>query len=345
MKNDKKIRKKQLIAMDIGTNSIKIAVGRNDGKKINVKKIVTVKTPEKSITNGRIKDFAKIVEVIKKGLKDNGIKGQYAVVNVKSSSIINRELSLPFNEDKEALDRIVHYEMKQFLAIKLDMYVTQYQITDEYYEDKTKMVKVMVSCIEKEIVESYLTLLKEVGLKPYVFDVHFNTIGKVFWLYSEEVEFIEKSIAVVDIGYNSTDVTIVVDGQFKMSRTVESGSNVLEHMLEDEFNIHIRETHGNAIFNPNLPQIEERVKQTLDDLVEEVNHVTRFYKSRDSKNMVDEIYFTGGLARFDDVMDALCNSLQLKRFQFRNLSKMIQGLEENADFTSYITLIGALIRR
>lgn len=345
MKNDKKIRKKQLIALDIGTTSIKIAIGRFTNNKIQVKKLVTLKTPDSAVSNGRIREYEKLLEALRDGMKDHGIKGQYAVVNVKSSSIINRELTLPFNEDKDALDRIVHYEMKQFLAIKLDLYVTQYQIIDEFYEDKSKMVKVMVTAIEKDIVESYLKLIKDLGMKPYVFDVHFNTIGKVFWLYGESVEFTEQSIAVVDIGYNSTDVTIVVDGQFKMNRTVDAGINILEHMLVEEFNIHLHDHHSDKLFNPNLPQIEERVRATLDELVEEINNVIRFYISRDSANNVHEIYFTGGLARYEDVMDYLSDALQVRRFKFRSLSKMIQGLEEDDDFKSFIALVGALIRR
>lgn len=346
MKNDKKIRKKSLIALDIGTDNIKLAVGRFANNKVTIKNYITLKTPEHAISNGRIKDSAKIVEVLITGMKEHDIKAGYSVVNVKSSSIINRELTLPYSDVKEALDKIVYFEMKQFLAIKMDQYVIQYQIIEEFYEDKVRMIKVIVTLIEKEVVESYLTLIKEIGLKPYVFDVHFNTIGKVFWLYNEAVDFVEKTVAVVDIGYNSTDVTIVVNGQFKLSRTIDAGSNTLVYMLLEEFNYDLHEKHNSyKIFNANLPQIEERVKQTLNVLVEEINNVIRFYMSRDAKNKVDNIYFTGGIANYDDVTTHLEHALQIEKFQFRNLQGMLQGLDKKEDLSSYFTLVGAFIRR
>lgn len=345
MKNDKKIRKKQLVALDIGTNSIKVAVGKYNNKKVSIKKILSCPTPELCVSNGRLKDCIKLKDTLKDFLKEHKIKNDYCVVNVKSSSIINRELTLPYNDNKEALDKIVYYEMKQFLAIKLDSYVTQYQIIDEFYEDKTKMIKIMVTAIEKDIVEDYLELVKSVGLKPYVFDVHFNTIGKVFWLYNENIEKSDATIAVVDIGYNSTDVTIIDKGQFKMSRTVESGSNLMEHVLKDEFQIDLKNHNDSTIFKKANPEIESRVQSVLDELIEEINYITRFYISRDGNNKVDQIYFTGGIARYDDVMSYLAKSVQLKGFAFRNLSKMIQGIPEDSDFKSFITLIGAMIRR
>ncbi|MBN2796276.1 MAG: type IV pilus assembly protein PilM [Clostridia bacterium] len=345
MRNDKKIRKKQLVALDIGTNNIKVTIGRYSSKKVNIKKLITFETPELCISNGRIKDVHKLTELLKEEFKKHKIKNDYCVVNIKSSSIINRELTLPYNDNEKALNQIIYYEMKQFLAIKLDSYVTQYQIIEEFYEDKAKMIKVIVSAIEKDLVEDYLALVKAVGLKPYVLDVHFNTIGKVFWLYNENVEKSDKTIAVVDIGYNSTDVTIINEGQFKMSRTVESGSNLMEHVLKDEFHIDLKEIHNIALFSMKNQELEQRIQSVLDELVEEINYVIRFYISRDSKNKVDEIYFTGGIARYEDVMAYLAKTVQLKQFYFRNLSKMIQGIPEDSDFKSFITLVGAMIRR
>jgi type IV pilus assembly protein PilM len=339
MKNDKKLRNKNVVALDIGTKSIKIAYGKYQNEKIVIKKMNSIKTPKKCISNGRIVHKDELVNAIKPVINEMKLKNKFSVVTIKSSSIINRELKLPYNEDQEALTQIVNYEMKQFFTIKLDQYVTQYQIIEEMFEEKSKMIKVMVTSIEKEIVESYLELIKEVGLKPYVFDVHFNVIGKMFWLQNK-VEPLDKTVAIIDIGFNSTDITIVKNDQFKMSRTVDTGTNTLQAMLKEEYSIHLSSDETINF----TEEILNRSRMILDNLLEEVNNVTRFFISRDSKNVIDSIYLTGGLVNHKVLTDLVFASLKKEKYEFENTDKFIVGYEGD-DLSSYIALFGSFIRK
>ncbi|MBI9014336.1 MAG: pilus assembly protein PilM [Clostridiales bacterium] len=344
MKNDRKIKKKTLVALDIGTSHIKIALGRYTNKKLIIKKTITIDTPDKCISNGRIRDVEVLTKVLGKTLHEHNIKNVYAVITIKSSGIINREMILPYNENEKEVDKIVFFEMKQFLTIKLDEYVTQYQIIEDYYDDKTRFMKIMVTTLEKDVVESYYKLLKAVHLKPYALDIHFNTINKFFKLYNDHVSKLNDTIAVIDVGYNSTDISIVSGGSFKMSRTLMIGSNVLEHMLQEEFNSSFDKDEMRRLLIKKAEEVKVRMNDVLTPLADEVSNVIRYYISRDIKNEVKKIYITGGIVNQPEIKYILEERLDLPTCSFDNLDRLIVSSDKIDDTSSFYAVLGAMVR-
>jgi len=344
MKNDKRLKKKILVTLDIGTSNIKVVVGKRQGGKLLIKEMITVQTPEKSLSNGFFRDMSAVKDTLDRIVKEHKLKGNYAVVTIKSSGIINRELSLPYNEDESALDRIIHYEMKQSLSIKLDDYVTQFQVIDEYFDEKVKMMKVLVTSVNRELVDTYFNLLKSVHLKPYALDVHFNSINKFFKLYHDHIYQMDNTVAVIDIGYNSSDISIVSGGVFKMSRTIMLGSNVMEHMLKDEFNVDFDNGMIKRLVIKNGEMFEQRINDVLTPLVDEISNVIRYHISRDSHNAVDNIYITGGIINQPEVKEILEERMGLPTCEFNDLDKMITNTTLNNDISSYFPVLGAMVR-
>lgn len=344
MKNDKRIKKKNIVALDIGTSNIKVVIGKRQAGKINVKEMVTVRTPEKCLSNGYIRDVNAVKEVLGDVVKKHKLKGKYTVVTIKSSGIINREMVLPYNDDLAALDQIIHYEMKQQLTIELGDYVTQYQVIDEYYEEKVHMMKVLVTAVNRELVDVYYDLVKSVHLKPYAMDVHFNSINKLFRLYNDHVNEMDSTIAVVDVGYNSTDISIVTHGIFNMSRTVMLGSNVMEHMLKQEFDADFDNGEIRRLTVKNGEEFINRVNDVLLPLVDEIANVIRYHISRDSRNSVDYIYITGGLINKPEIKEILEKQLDLPDFEFDELERLITNITITSDVSSYFPVLGAMVR-
>jgi len=344
MKNDKKIKKKVLVAFDIGTSHIKMTVGRFGNNKLHLKHMITLGTPEKCVANGRIRDVEALTETLKEVVTEYNLKNKYAIVTFKSSGIINREMTLPYNEDKGSVDHIVDFEMKQLMTINLDDYVTQYQIVEEYFEEKVKYMRIMVSAIEKDIVESYYNLLKELHLKPYVLDVHFNSFNKFIKLYNDQVSKLNTTIAIVDVGYNSTDISIISGSGFKMSRTLNIGSNVLEHMLEEEFDASFDKDQMRRLLIRRAEEVKSRINDVLTPLADEVSNVIRYYTSRDSRNEVQKIYVTGSIVNQPEVKYILEERLDLPTCSFDNLDRLIVSSDKIDDTSSYFAVLGAMVR-
>ncbi len=344
MKNDKKIKKKTVVAFDIGTSHIKVTVGKFSNNKLHLKHMITLDTPEKCISNGRIRDTEALRAVLKEVVTEYNLKKKYAIVTFKSSGIINREMTLPYNDDKDSVDHIVDFEMKQLMTINLEDYVTQYQIIEEYFQEKVKYMRIMVTTIERDIVESYYNLLKDLHLKPYVLDVHFNSFNKFIKLYNDQVSKLKGTIAVIDVGYNSTDISIISGGGYKMSRTLNIGSNVLEHMLQEEFDASFDKDQMRRLLIRKAEEVKSRINDVLTPLADEVSNVVRYYISRDSRNEVQQIYVTGSIVNQPEVKYILEERLDLPTCNFDNLDRLIVSSDKKDDTSSYYAVLGAMVR-
>lgn len=346
MRKDKRLRKKQLIVLDIGTNTTKVVVGKHSNSMLDIKEIFTITTPHNCLSNGQITDFEKLFNSLSEGLKEKNVKKGYVVVNFKSSYIINRELVLPSVPDNE-LESMVKYEILQYLPTTAKEYAIQFKVLEDVYVNEVKNTAVNVTAIDKSIVEGYLALVTDLGLKPYVLDVHFNTLSKFFGL-TKDVDMhntVNKTVAVIDLGYNSTDVSIFVNGNFQMNRTIDDGSKELEGMLKNEFKIDLDNSilvSGEKTDTGEL--LKDRVEEILDPLIGEIRSVLKFYISRDIDNSIDHIYITGGIANVEGLDKYLEEVVTIPVYTIENIEKVVKGIESKEDLSMYINAFGALIR-
>ncbi len=306
--------------------------------------MISFDTPTSSVSNGRLTDINALVKLFKDVLKEENIKEKYAIVNVKSSTIINRELIVPYNDNEKELDQIIKYELSQFSAITMEDYIPQYQILDEFFDDRVKMIRILVTSLEREIVEGYMNLIKQIGLRPYVFDVHFNTISKFFEVYDKDTNQ-DMTVAVVDIGFDGTDVAILQNGKYRMSKTMDYGSNTLERVFKDDLELEYNEKNIEYLFTKGGDAQRKLVEDALAYLITEIQGIIRYYISRDSKNKVDNIFITGGIGSLKPLVEYISNQIGFEPYEFKILERVLVGYDGGYDIPTYINVLGALVRR
>ena len=174
---------KKFISLDIGSQNIKIIVGKYQKNKVYIDKAIMVDTPLHTIEDGNIVDKLRLSSELKNTLGINSIKIKEVNCTTNSTSIINRELIIPKAEDDE-LDTIVKFEIQQYLPIIMEDYIIQHKvletIKDENSENPVEKLRVFVVVYPKHMAEEYLDMLKEADLKPNVLDVNFNAVNKLF---------------------------------------------------------------------------------------------------------------------------------------------------------------------
>jgi type IV pilus assembly protein PilM len=226
----------------------------------------------------------------------------------------------------------------------MEDYITQYQIISEFFEEKTKMIRVLVTSLERRVVEAYLDLIKNVGLKPYVLDIHFNTISKFFDIYDKDANE-DMTVAVVDIGYDGTDVTILQNGKYCMSRTIDHGSNTLVNLFEKELNLEFNEQHVEFVLNKGDENQKKLVRSTVDFMIDEISDIIRYHISRDSRNKVDNVFITGGISSMKSLVAHIVEQIGIELYEFEILDRVLVGYDGSYDIPSYINVLGSLVRR
>jgi type IV pilus assembly protein PilM len=305
MKNTKVIKKK-IVSLDIGHKSIKVAEGKYFDGNLKIMNTFVFDTPENSLENGKITDRGALISAIDTELSSRGIKKSFMNVTYNANNLIERELILPWAKSED-LKEMVKYEIQQYLPIDIEKYVLQHKILEEIEEDSLKKYKIMVSVIEKEIVESYLDLIRKLGFKPYRFDVHPNSIDKVvkYLMKNKDCSFRDKTVAIIDVGYKNTTITLFQKGLFQMSQGTEYGVYNMDALIEHRTGLSREEVikQKNKIYNFTIYGddkkldniIKKAIIDSLNEGIREINSVFRYYTSRNENGGVDEVLICGGL--------------------------------------------------
>lgn len=340
-----KLMLKPVVSFDFGNEFIKVVEGRYINNQLKITNYFMIPT-QGLIEDGRILDVARLSEIIKKSLEENGVKAKYAVCTLNSTQIINRELFVPVVEDEE-LDTVVRYEIQQFLPINLADYLIQYVILEEVEISGQPRLKLNVVTFPEKMASSYYALFKEVGLKPYALDVSYNALGKLanYTQLVKEVTDLEGTVAFVDIGAQSIDLNIFKNGNIQFTRLIKSGGIIINERLNQLPDMSIKSA-ASLIESANLTD-EDHASRVLrlcvDEMMYELERVLQFYRNKSVGNQINHLFVLGGLSRLEGLPTYMSDKLNIPVSLLDELNQVIFEKPAN-EIYHYINAIGAIIR-
>ena len=345
------------VSIDLGNKSIKIVEGKEKGNCLIIDRAFTIATPINSFNDGQILDKENLKSAIYGALEAFKIKSKKAVCTLESTSIITREISLPYAKDEE-MDTMVKYEVEQYLPIMLDDYVVEYKIIDKFEEEDIKKCRVLVAAIPKLIVENFLKLLHEIKLKPLALDLNSNAISKIFnkkLKINDNIYNLNETIAVLDIGYRFISIDIISKGIPQFSRLINSGGKDIDINIANHFNLSLEESEKRKIADCNLEVsqgltksaiiLNDAVKSSVDNWITEIQRVFQYYQTRTTGNKIDYIYLHGGSSNLKGLENYMKDAIQIKIQKINDINgvKFCKGTK-NFDVENYLNTIGAIIR-
>lgn len=294
---------RNVVAFEIGSKYIKIVEGKYSKDKLSIYKMSQVETPMAAIEDGAIIDERALVNVLQVAINQLGVKSKDAVVTSNSSSIIDREIIIPAVDESE-MESVIKYEIQQYLPINLDEYIVEYLVIDKLVDSEGPKLKVNVISYPKDIVNGYYKLIKSLGLNPYVLDVTYNSLKKIV----NHTGIIKNNgqvggtVAFVDMGATSINVTIFKRGQLDFTRVIKSGGETIDQALSDRLDMSIKSTESMKIDKGNLLDIQEDdevntiIKETVDEMIGELEQILQFASNKNGEN-IEEVVIYGGASK------------------------------------------------
>lgn len=346
---------KKVVAFDIGYKNINIAVGKNEKNKLIIDRLLTIPTPENIVNDGNIIDRDILKEVIKYSLNEAKIKVENAICTTNSTKIINREIIVPKVNDDE-LDTVIKYEIQQYLPINLNDYILQHKILEQIndqFEGKEKY-KVNVMTYPERIASEYYNLLDEMDLNPHALDVHYNSVNKLLNMASNingKQNSKEGTVAFVDMGATSINVTIYKNGKLDFTRIIKSGGDNIDFALSRSMGMSIKSTESIKIekcdlnnFNDNI-EVNTIVKGVIDEWINDLARLLQFYRNKEKDNRIDKLYVYGGSSNIKGLIEIMEEKIQLEIEKIKHID-ILQISNKNMDepLEQYINVIGSIIR-
>jgi len=343
--------KQRVIALDIGAYNIKVVEGKENKKGVIIDKYFTIRTPTGVLEDGSIVDKDLLHYIISEELKKKKVKTKNVYLTVNSSKILTREITIP-KVDEDDIESFLKFQIEEYIPVSMDKYIIQHKVLETFYEDNIEKMNLLIIAIPKDMVEDYFDLLKSLNLNPLVMDYQPNSIAKLIQYSSlinntyptEDITF-----ANIDIGYDSTKISIIKNGNILVSRIIEVGGSYIDQSILNFNEITMEEVEdeklkiediNRADKDSNRHTVTDIIRTSMILLSEKIEMIFRFYLSRRPDNNINIILITGGASNINGLDNMFSNIFNIPAISIKTLD----NVDFKGNFSDYANSIGTIIR-
>ena len=296
-------RPKLSLGVDIGSHAVKICELENRNSSLYLASMGSAQLPEGAVEDGILQDPDTVGTVINNLLKNLKIKGKKAAISISGYSVIVKKISLNSMSDTE-MESHIHSEAEQYIPFDIDEVYLDFQNlhTDSEENDRTD---VMLVAAKKEVVDSYLEMLKKAGLTAGIVDVDAFALENSF----EDNFGIEETVALVDIGASKMNINIIHQGASLLARDVAVGSKQLTERIQNRLGVGFHEAEslkiGAAEVGEHTEDLVDLFSTTCSQWIGEIKRALDFFYTNHAEKNISKIILSGGGSRikgFDQLL-------------------------------------------
>ncbi|MGL5353491.1 MAG: type IV pilus biogenesis protein PilM, partial [Clostridium sp.] len=202
---------KDKIAIDITGEKISIITGT----RFKILNAITIETPKEAFSDDKITDIEALRSVMEPHIGKAKNKDAYFIV--RGDDLIVRRITLPAMKDA-AMRESVEWELTQFVGERADEYNVSYEVSVRKDSAKDGNCEVLMVAVEKIKTNKYLELGKALGLNIKGLDICSSATSRVLRSYQQLYTTGIKSVGVIDIGANSSSISIVERGKMMLEK-------------------------------------------------------------------------------------------------------------------------------
>ena len=284
--------KETVAGVDIGSRLLKVVQaepGRGPGS-WKITRAAVGATPPESVRDGVIVNREAVAKALRDLLQLANIDANGAVAAISGTSVIVRHVKMP-RMAENVLRKSVRFEAGKYITSSVEDSTIEFEITGPVPGEPDKM-GVMLVAAPNEMVESRVLTLAEAGLEPVAIDIEAFALQRALLDLSATRPGDGITIALLDIGAVTTDVNIITDGHFALTRNISiAGDNFTGalkavsprqdwadlEMLKAELDMSVLLA---ADADAEKVTLARAVQPVIDELLREVRRSTNFYQSQ-----------------------------------------------------------------
>lgn len=347
-------KKSKYLCLDLGSYSIKGAIGGEALGKIRIEKVFEELVPNGFYENGQVRDAEELAAMVTQICTKENIKVKDIIITLDSSELLKRELVLPDTEGMN-LTESISYELEEELPIDVNDYVLQPRVMEKFEQDGLKKQKVLVAALPKYLIERIFYGLQEGKYFPRILDIHSNGVEKLAKSkYIGDIESDNGIIAMIDLGHKNSNITIIENGEYQFNRILRNGGETIYTSTKEAFD-YLSDKELKEVFNMDLlldPKIgtrnPEAAQMFMDDIlawITDIEKVLAYYGSRSAGKTINRIVLYGGNSRLRNLNILFEKRLGIPTTLLREMGNIDFPVEAKEEMFKYVNVISAIIRR
>lgn len=281
---------KKIVGIEIAEDSVRLVcfAGRE------LKKAVTVETPEGLVSGGRILSMDAMADFLRDSAKANGIPLTACALLLPSSEVFTRAVTVPAMTEQQ-LAYNLPYEFHDFLTEEKSKYFFDYSVRRVLKDEEgyPKEMELLACAILKSRVEEYRAMLHRAGFKLKVLTPAECAYAAVL-AFAEERDDTLRESCIVALGHSSSHLYIYHGREFDSHREIDIGSAALDVLIAEDQSVDIHVARGYRQKNYNGVLEADYARDIYARLAVEVVKAVNFYNYNNRDRELTDVYFCGG---------------------------------------------------
>lgn len=321
--NGQSRKRTQFVSIDLGQRTTKaVQIGRKgDGFELQEYALVDAPVFEKSPSAELIGDHLKTV------LEALSFKGKHAGLVVGVNDALVRHAEVPMIPVQD-LRLMLKFNSKSYLQQELPDHVFDAHIlgpVEPKTGDNTRSApkaRVLVGGAKRQVLEHYQQAARHAGIMVDQIVPCLVCPANAFELAHPDL-FAKEVVALVDIGFKTSSISILQNGELKLSRVVMIGGDKLTAGLAESMSVSYAEAEGIKI---GLPEEVQMLMQTMiTPLGRELRASIDFFEHQQDRP-VGHVFVSGGSARSQFIVESLQSELMVPTRAWSPISFMQMAL-------------------
>jgi type IV pilus assembly protein PilM len=270
---------KKLLAIDWDRDSLRLVLVRARADGIDLLKAVSVPIP----SGVAVDDAESLGAFVREAIRQGRIGARRALLNIPRDQVVLNTLNVPASQPEE-LPSIVQFQIVKELPFAVEQATIDFAVCGRF--DPKDPSTILVAAVRNEQLAFYRKVAHEagltverVGLRPYA-----NLIA----ILTNAPELEKKTLLVVDVGPQLTEIDIIRDGALAFSRAASFALPELSGPSPGRLT-----AGGLEAILPEVSEPDETSRQAVSDLMVEVIRSFEAYRATEPGVSVDQIVVCG----------------------------------------------------
>ena len=230
----------QVLGVDIGTQSIKVAQIRLGKDGAIVAGLSKGATPENSVDHTGIFDPATLGAALKGIVAEGGFGTKDVIFSITGqSAVVVRNLEVPRMSDRE-LQEHMQWEIQRNIPFAESTVVSDFRPVENPALAASQNMEVVMAVSPESAINMIMELLRAAGLKAAAIDVEPLALGRVLKSCHYN-DLAQKNVCVVNMGHMTTAINMYRQAVLAFPRTVPIGGATLTKAISDSLGLTLEE--------------------------------------------------------------------------------------------------------
>ncbi len=245
------------------------------------------------------------------------LKPSSDVVNISVSGpqVVVRFLTLPYMSGSD-IKNALEFELEKYIPFDISEVVTDYKILSK--DKKARHIDILLALVKRTFVEQRIGIAEKAGLSVSVVDVDSFALVNAFFENYPNLDM-TKTVALLNIGASSTNVSILKENSLRFSRDARIGGRAFDECISKALGLNMKEAEKLKLKSQESEEaVSSCITTVLGNLMDETRLSFGYFENQYGKG-VDDIYISGGTSKLKGLAEYIQENFGFKSIAWNPL--------------------------